>query len=75
MILIYFLKPEVQFQFGKHFMMAVKKYKPLFIQQTPLISAIKKPGKKNLSLLIMIGTQLMLICGKNFIVNIFLAAP
>ena len=75
MILIYFLKPEAQFQFGKRFMMAMKKYKSLFIQQTPLISVIKKPGKKNLSLLIMIGTQLMLICGKNFIVNIFLAAP
>ena len=75
MILIYFLKPEVQFQFGKHFMMAMKKYKSLFIQQTPLISVIRKLGKKNLSLLKMIGMQLMLICGKNFIVNIFLAAP
>ena len=75
MILIYFLKPEVQFQFGKHFMMAMKKYKSLFIQQIPLMSVIRKPGKKNLSLLKTIGMQLMLICGKNFIVNIFLAAP
>lgn len=75
MILIYFLKPEVQFQFGKHFMMAMKKYKSLFIQQTPLMSVIRKLGKKNLSLLKTIGMQLMLICGKNFIVNIFLAAP
>lgn len=75
MILIYFLKPEVQFQFGKHFIMAMKKYKSPFIQQTPLMSVIRKPGKKNLSLLKMIGMQLMLICGKNFIVNIFLAAP
>lgn len=75
MILIYFLKPEVQFQFRKHFMMVVKKYKSLSIQQTPLISVIRKPGKKNLSLLKTIGMRLMLICGKNFIVNIFLAAP
>lgn len=75
MILIYFLKPEVQFQFGKHFMMALKKYKPPFILQTPLISVIKKPGRKSLSLLIMTGMQPMLICGKNFIANIFLAAP